>query len=178
MVEDIQKAIDLLQKVVDEKSPPVDSKFSKYFTLEEVTRSRVATRQGINNKPTKAIETQLQHICKFILDPIREKFGVPIKVTSGYRCAKLNEVIGGSPKSQHMCKNLDAAIDFRFIGNKIDLEECFKWITQESNLDYDQCIAEFLPGGWIHISYKINGPNRKKTTIAKKEKGKTVYVNV
>ena len=178
MIDDLKKARDLIQKFIDEKEPPANSKFSKYFTLDEVIRSRTAVRQGINNKPTKGIETQLQHLCKFIMDPIREHFGVPIKVTSGYRSPKLNEVIGGSPKSQHMCKDMDAAIDFKFLGNKIELSEVFKWITQESKLDFDQCIAEFLPDGWIHISYKVNGPNRKKVTIAKKEKGKTIYVHV
>ena len=115
-------------------------------------------------------------MCKIVLDPIREHFGEPIRVTSGYRCPKLNEVIGGSSKSQHMAKNGDCAVDFKFLGNKVSLPEVFKWITEESKINFDQCISEFLPNGWIHISYvSVGKPNRGKITVATKVKGKTVY---
>tara|TARA_R100000734_G_C3315408_1_gene107349 strand:+ start:1291 stop:1833 length:543 start_codon:yes stop_codon:yes gene_type:complete len=174
MVNKLQEAIKLINEYVEDSKP--SGKFSKYFTLEELVRSETATRQGINNKPSKAQEVQLRDICKHILDPIREHFGVPIRVTSGYRCPKLNEAIGGSTKSQHMAKNGDCAVDFKFLGNSVDLQECFNWITKDSNLNFDQCISEFLPNGWIHISYVSAGkPNRKKVTVATKVKGKTVY---
>tara|TARA_X000001036_G_C20652508_1_gene795647 strand:+ start:434 stop:967 length:534 start_codon:yes stop_codon:yes gene_type:complete len=170
----LEQAIKLLKEYSKDSKP--SGSFSKYFTLEELVRSETATRQGITNKPSKAQEVQLRELCKYVLDPIREHFGEPIKVTSGYRCAKLNEVIGGSSKSQHMAKNGDCAVDFKFLGNKVDLPEVFKWITEKSNLNFDQCISEFLPEGWIHISYVSAGkPNRKKITVATKVKGKTIY---
>ena len=153
-----------------------DSKFSKFFNLDELIKSETATRQGITNKPSKAQEVQLRELCKMVLDPIREHFGEPIRVTSGYRSPKLNEVIGGSSKSQHMAKNGDCAVDFKFLGDRVKLQECFDWITEESKLTFDQCIAEFFPSGWIHISYvSIGKPNRGKVTIAKKVNGKTAY---
>ena len=58
------------------------------------------------------------------------------------------------------------------------MEEVFQWITKESNLQFDQCIAEFLPEGWIHISYKTIGKNRGKITRAKKVSNKTQYVQL
>tara|TARA_R110002020_G_scaffold5502_1_gene22824 strand:- start:249 stop:788 length:540 start_codon:yes stop_codon:yes gene_type:complete len=170
----IKEAVDLLQGVID-KVEMKESSFSKYFSLKELTKSQTAIRQGIKNKPTKAQEVQLKELCKNVLDPIREHFGVPIRVTSGYRCAKLNEVIGGSSKSQHMAKNSDCAVDFKFTKN-VDLQEAFDWITKTSNLPFDQCISEFLPNGWIHISYvAVSGKNRGKITIATKSSGKTIY---
>jgi len=170
----IKEAIDLLQGIID-KGEMKESSFSKYFSLKELTKSQTAIRQGIKNKPTKAQEVQLKELCKNVLDPIREHFGVPIRVTSGYRCPKLNEVIGGSSKSQHMAKNGDCAVDFKFLGDKVELQECFDWITN-SNLPFDQCISEFLPNGWIHISYvAVNGKNRGKITVATKSDGKTKY---
>ena len=170
----LEQAIKLLNEYANDSKP--SGKWSKYFTLEELVRSETATRKGIVNKPSKAQEVQLRDICKYVLDPIREHFGEPIKVTSGYRCPKLNEVIGGSSKSQHMAKNGDCAVDFKFLGNRVDLQKCFNWITKESNLKFDQCISEFLPDGWIHISYVSAGkPNRGKVTVATKVKGKTVY---
>ena len=173
----IQEAIDLLQSVVDLEEK--DEGFSKYFNLGELTKSATAVRQGIVNKPNKAQEVQLKELCKYVLDPIREHFGKPIRVTSGYRCPKLNEVIGGNSKSQHMAKNGDSAVDFKFLGDKVNLQECFDWITKESKLPFDQCISEFLPNGWIHISYvSIGKANRGKVTIAETTKGKTVYKNI
>ena len=149
--------------------------FSKYFTLKEVIKSETAVRKDIDNNPDGTVISQLKAICENIMDPIREHYGKPVRVTSGYRCPTLNKSIGGSSSSQHCALNNDAAIDFEFYDMDMDLEEVFKWITEESKLPFDQCIAEFLPEGWIHISYKKNGQNRQKMTRAKKINGRTTY---
>ena len=153
-------------------------KLSKYFTLKEVIKSETAVRKGIDNTPTDVIISQLKNTCEIIMDVIREKYGKPIRVTSGYRCVELNKAIGGSSRSQHCALNGDAAIDFEFYDMDMDLEEVFKWITEESKLPFDQCIAEFLPHGWIHISYSSDGGNRGKITRAEKVNGKTKYIQL
>ena len=153
-------------------------KLSKYFTLKEVIKSETAVRKGIDNTPTDEIISQLMNTCELIMDVIREKYGKPIRVTSGYRCVELNKAIGGSSRSQHCALNGDAAIDFEFYDMDMDLEEVFKWITEESKLPFDQCIAEFLPHGWIHISYSSDGGNRGKITRAEKVNGKTKYIQL
>ena len=153
-------------------------KLSKYFTLKEVIKSETSVRKGIDNTPTDQIISQLKNTCEKIMDPIREKYGKPVRVTSGYRCVELNKAIGGSSRSQHCALNGDAAIDFEFYDMDMDLEEVFKWITEESKLPYDQCIAEFLPHGWIHISYSSDGGNRQKITRAEKVNGKTKYIQL
>ena len=153
-------------------------KLSKYFTLKEVIKSETAVRKGIDNTPTDEIISQLKNTCEKIMDPIREKYGKPIRVTSGYRCVELNKAIGGSSRSQHCALNGDAAIDFEFYDMDMDLEAVFKWITEESKLPFDQCIAEFLPHGWIHISYSSDGGNRGKITRAEKVSGKTKYIQL
>ena len=150
--------------------------FSQYFSLEEVTKSEIAVRKGIDNIPSKDQIFQIQQLCSVILDRIRSHYNKPIRITSGYRDPKLNKAIGGSSKSQHCAQNKDAAIDFEFFDTSVNLEAVFHWITQLSNLPFDQCIAEFLPEGWIHISYKSNGiKNRNKITRAIKVNGKTQY---
>jgi hypothetical protein len=153
-------------------------KLSKYFTLKEVIKSETAVRKAIDNSPTDEITAQLKETCEVIMDVIREKYGKPIRVTSGYRCIELNKSIGGSSRSQHCALNGDAAIDFEFYDMEMDLEEVFKWITEESKLPFDQCIAEFLPHGWIHISYSTDGGNRGKITRAEKVNGKTKYIQL
>ena len=151
-----------------------ENTFSIYFTLEEIMRSETAVRNSIDNTPSKEQIFQLQQLCAAIMDPIREHYNKPIRVLSGYRCPKLNGRIGGSKNSQHQALNDDAAIDFEFYDKSVNLEAVFHWITQLSGLQFDQCIAEFLPEGWIHISYKV-GQNRGKITRAYKSDGKTKY---
>lgn len=74
----------------------------KYFTLQELYASATARERGINNTPTKIIEDHLVELATKILDPLREKFGSPVRITSGYRCPTLNSTVGGSPRSVHM----------------------------------------------------------------------------
>ena len=153
-------------------------KLSTHFKLKEVTKSETAIRKGIDNTPSDEIISQYEQLCKVIMDPIRKHFGKSIRVSSGYRCVELNKSIGGSSRSQHCALNGDAAIDFEFYDMDVDLEEVYKWITEESKLPFDQCIAEFLPEGWIHISYSTDGGNRGKLTKAHKVNKKTKYTQL
>ena len=74
----------------------------KYFTIRELTKSNTAVRKGINNTPNSTIINSLTELINNVLDPLREKWGAPIKVSSGYRCPALNRAIGGATNSQHM----------------------------------------------------------------------------
>lgn len=73
----------------------------KYFTLEELTNSATAKRRGINNTPDESSRKNLIALVENILDPLREAWGAPIIVTSGYRCGRLNKAVSGAAKSQH-----------------------------------------------------------------------------
>lgn len=61
----------------------------KYFTLTELTRSTTAKRLGIDNSPSAAVRANLTALGENILDPLREAWGAPIIVTSGFRCQEL-----------------------------------------------------------------------------------------
>jgi hypothetical protein len=74
----------------------------KHFTLEELTRSDTALRLGIDNTPPPSVVQNLHHLVEVLLDPLREAFGKPIYVNSGYRCPALNTAVGGSRNSQHI----------------------------------------------------------------------------
>ena len=74
----------------------------KYFTLQELTRSDTAKRLSIDNTPDAAVMSHLETLVERLLDPLREAFGRPIIVTSGYRCPELNKAVGGSPTSPHL----------------------------------------------------------------------------
>lgn len=74
-----------------------------HFKLREFTESATAKKHGIDNRPTPEVVENLQRLCTHTLEPLREKLGLPIIITSGYRTKELNEIIvHASRKSQHM----------------------------------------------------------------------------
>ena len=74
----------------------------KYFSYEELTKSITAKNKGIDNTPSIEIKKNLKALVDNILDPLREAYGKPITVTSGYRCPKLNTAVKGAKNSQHI----------------------------------------------------------------------------
>lgn len=124
---------------------------TKNFHLSELTRSQVAARYGINNRPNAKQTKNLLKVCEHILQPVRDNFKKPVVVSSGYRSPQVNARIGSNGTSQHC---LGQAADFEIPG--VSNEEVARWIKQ--NLDYDQLILEYWDGktpnsGWIHCSY-------------------------
>ena len=73
----------------------------KYFTMNELCASATARRLGISNEPDKWQEENLRRLVDHVLDPLREAWGAPVIVTSGYRCPRLNAAVGGARRSQH-----------------------------------------------------------------------------
>ncbi|MAO23073.1 MAG: peptidase M15 [Phycisphaerae bacterium] len=136
-------------------------KLSRNLTLKEVVKSNTATRLGIDNNPDDWGIENLRAIAENIFQPIRDHFGVPIGVSSGYRGKDLNKAIGGSKYSQHMTgEALDLDADMY---GKITNADIFKFV--KNNLHWDQMIWEFGDDeepNWVHISYKPSGGNRKQ----------------
>ena len=122
----------------------------KYFTINELCKSTTAVQKGISNSPNSQIVNNLEQLVEHILDPLREEYGKPIKVNSGYRCPALNNAVGGSKTSHHM---LGLAADITG-GSKIENKKLFK-LAQTLDLPFDQLIDE-SNFSWIHISYSIN----------------------
>lgn len=126
----------------------------KYFTIKELSKSTTAKQKGIDNSPNSEIVKNLEQLVDNILDPLREQYGKPIIVSSGYRCPALNKVIGGSKTSQHM---LGLAADIT-VGTPTKNKELFDLI-QKMNLPFDQLIDE-KKFSWIHISFS-NKPRKQ-----------------
>jgi uncharacterized protein YcbK (DUF882 family) len=128
----------------------------KYFTITELTKSATASRRGIDNTPSSTIKANLTELVDKILDPLREAWGSPIIVTSGYRCQQLNKAVGGAKSSQHV---YGQAADIRTVSDKpSDNKKLFDLILK-LNLPYDQLIDEY-GYNWIHVSYSPR--NRKQ----------------
>ena len=87
---------------------------SKNFSLGEMTKSQTALRLDIFNEPQPEDLYNLHMLCDNILQPVREHFGRPITINSGYRSPELCIAIGSSEKSQHA---KGEAADFEVLGN-------------------------------------------------------------
>ena len=141
-------------------------KLSKDFILQEF----VATKTGLNNQLTSEALANIEFLVKNLLQPLRNAFGKPIRITSGYRSAEVNKAVGGSKTSQH---TKGEAVDIVSNDNK----QLFELI--KNDFDFDQLIWEYGTDeqpAWVHVSLKKTG-NRKQAMRAITNKlGKTLYV--
>lgn len=123
----------------------------KYFTITELSRSSTANSQGLNNTPDEVATENLTRLVNNVLDPLREAYGKPIKVNSGYRSPEVNKAVRGAANSQHV-KGEAADITG---GNKTENKILFE-LVQSLNLPFDQLIDE-SDFSWIHVSHKAEG---------------------
>lgn len=149
-------------------------KISKHLSLAEVIRSESAKRAGILNMPTPEHIENFKLLAENIFEPIREHFGVPIRISSGYRSKELNAKIGGSATSQH-CKGQAIDIDMEGGTNSVTNADVFYYI--KDNLPFDQLIWEFgndTNPDWVHVSYNVK--QRGEVLKAIKVNNATKYI--
>ncbi len=121
-----------------------------HFSLREMCASGTAIRLGIENVPDEAVIKRLQQLCEHVLEPLRQRFGV-IRITSGYRCERLNRAVGGVKNSQHLRgEAADIHVSDIEVGRKM-----FRFIKE--NLEFDQLLFEHIRENgvcWLHVSYR------------------------
>lgn len=123
----------------------------KYFTISELCKSTTADAFHINNQPTPDIVDNLEILINECLDKIRETFGKPIYVNSGYRCKELNNRVKGSKTSHHLYgKAADITLKSKKL-NKV-LFKLIKDMITSGTLKCTQLIDEYNYQ-WIHVSY-------------------------
>jgi zinc D-Ala-D-Ala carboxypeptidase len=143
------------------------------FTLSEMTKSETALALWYGKRPNK-LRLRICGCCaRNVFQPVRNYYGMGVKVNSGYRHPLVNAKVGGSATSDH-CKGFAADIEIPGIANA-DLAE---WI--KDNCEFKQLILEFYtPGvpdsGWVHVSYD-SSDLKKQVLTATKQNGKTVYL--
>lgn len=152
-----------------------DIQLSEHFNLIEFERSSTATANHIDNSCPYQYIPVLQQLCKTILEPLRQHFGEPVIISSGYRCPTLNIRVGGVYASQH---TLGEAADIRIPKtpysewkdgvahtDKEILNHWFDWIVENTN--FDQAIIETSNGKdfWIHVSCRKNKSKNRHQVI-------------
>lgn len=129
-------------------------KISKNFSLEELTKSHAAEALKIDNTPGAEQVVNLCALVYNVLQPLRDREGLPVKITSGYRCPALNKAVGGVTNSQH---TRGQAADIKIEG--VSPRQIFDHIV--TTLTYDQVI---LYPTFVHVSYKVCGNRRQRLT--------------
>lgn len=129
-------------------------KLSKNFTLEELTFSLTALNNGWDNTPNTEVKAALKKLAVEVLQPIRDAWGGPIHVTSGYRCPRLNASVGGVKNSQHL---LGQAADIQAVPMTSNhrLHALIKKMIEDGRLKVGQCIWEYGTRAcpkWVHVS--------------------------
>ena len=130
-----------------------------YFTISELCKSDTARQLRIDNTPSEKIKGNLTKLIEF-LNPLREAWGSPIKVTSGYRCPKLNRAVGGSTTSAHL---KGWAADLQPMNGNMKEFKTFI-VNYLKDKRFDQCLLEKSAfTEWIHIGlYNNYGLQRKQ----------------
>lgn len=144
----------------------------KYFTIDELIKSTTAQRKGIDNSPSAQVKANLTALVDKVLDPLREAYGKPIIVTSGYRCEKLNKAVGGAASSQHV---KGQAADIRSVQDTPEENKKLFDLIVKLGLPFDQLINEY-GYDWVHVSF---GPRHRRQKLkAVKKNGRTTYIYI
>ena len=123
------------------------------FKISELIYSKTSIINNINNMPDINSLDNLLELIVLCLQPIRDKLKKPMIITSGYRNAQVNKLVGGVSNSMHQ---YGQACDFKVSGmTPAQVVEFIK----KSGVEFDQLINEY--DKWVHISY-VKGNNRKQ----------------
>ena len=150
---------------------------SKNFSLAEFTESNTATRNGIDNNPSAEHIHNLVELCENVLQPLRDRIGSSIRVTSGYRSEALNNAIGGSKTSDH---SHGRAADIKLVINGVNISEELYHGIKAMGVPFKQLIWEFGDDDtpqWVHIAFDKDN-NKMQCLKAYKENGKTKYMTI
>ena len=131
----------------------MDYKISSNFSMREFTRSATAHRMALDNTPSHTVEERIERLVTDILQPLRDAWGAPIIVASGYRCTELNRAVGGVTNSDH---KYGSAADIKSIedtpGQNKKLFELAVRMMKDGRIRNVKQILDEYNYDWIHIS--------------------------
>jgi zinc D-Ala-D-Ala carboxypeptidase len=121
---------------------------SEHFSLPEFLHSDTALQHNIENHPSWDVVEALARLAD-VLEQIRALLGVPVQVTSGFRCTALNSAVGGVADSAHL---FGCACDFVApeYGDITDIIQAVQ--PAMVSLGIDQLIHE---GDWVHLGLAV-----------------------
>jgi zinc D-Ala-D-Ala carboxypeptidase len=140
---------------------------SKNFSYAEFERSATAGKFGIDNSMPAEVRAHVEELVSKLLQPLRDAWGSPLTVTSGYRCEALNKAVKGSATSAHVCGwAADLVPQNGTITEFFDFAE--RWLRYNSR-QFDQCIREVNAAGtsrWLHLGLKNREGKQRRQFLA------------
>lgn len=125
-----------------------------WFSIAEFTRSETARKYGIDNTAPLEIRNNIRLFVETVLDNIREDWGGPIVVSSGYRCDRLNKIVGGAVNSGH---KYGFCADLQVSGGELRLRKFAKFVKkwmEDHQMAWDEIIFESSGGVvWLHFCW-------------------------
>lgn len=128
-----------------------------HFTLAEFTHSQTAARRGIDNRVPLELMPNLVRTAE-LLEAVRAALGVPIVISSGYRCPELNRFVGGARRSAHV---MGLAADFTAprYGTPLQVATAVRRMP----MPFDQLILEY--GSWVHLGLALDGARVRRQVL-------------
>lgn len=123
---------------------------SEFFSLAELIKSSTATKHHIDNTPPAEVIKNLQYGVDMVLDPLRRIYGKPIIITSGYRCQKLNTLVGGVSNSWHTQGN---AADIH-VSSLTEATKLFNNLQKIPSVD-TVLFEHSASGQWLHVQWNV-----------------------
>ena len=137
-----------------------EMKLTEHFSLSEFERSSTAIANGIDNTVPQRLIPPLRNLCEKVLEPLRQQFGEPVIISSGYRCLELNRLVGGVRNSQHLTGE---AADI-YTEDSVKLREWYEWM--KTNVPYHQLIYESKgKQHWIHVSCYMDSKRNRHQAL-------------
>ena len=144
---------------------------SKNFSYREFEKSATADRLDICNVIVDVrVRNAIRALVLNVLEPLRLDLGMPVHISSGYRCSDLNREVGGTPDSQHMRGEAADIYVVQKDGTRMPPVDVARAIVA-LNLPYDQLI---LYPTFVHVSHKLSGAQRHRILYNKSYKGPEV----
>lgn len=129
-----------------------------YFTVAELIASDTAKKFGIDNTPSSEIKQHLRELIEKLLNPLREAWGGPILITSGYRCKALNDKVNGAKTSAHLRGYAADLIPGN--GQRAKFIKFIQDYLKTHDIPFDQCINEY--NRWCHVGLKSSWNTQRR----------------
>ena len=133
---------------------------SKDFSYKEFEKSEVADQKHICNVIVSIdVRDSIKALVDEVLQPLRDAWGKPLAVNSGFRCRELNEEVGGVPTSQHRKGEAADICPYGVRNGKGDIKVVTELarLAVKLKLPFDQMI---LYPTFVHFSHKLTGEQR------------------
>lgn len=148
----------------------------KHFTFREFEDSEKARELGIDNRMPEIAEAHVVELVDILLDPLREAWGGPLIVSSGYRCPELNRAVGGSETSAHTAGWAADLVPGDGRGVQELVNFAVEWLTATA-LPFDQMIFEHAGSSrWLHVGIR-NLKGKQRRQVMRYENGKYYIAN-